>query len=77
LSHPTAKTNASMTCFFFTDNFGEILNFVFGFIYSRGIFVVSDNDIGSFEFGGGVSITSGIESFINSGSDIMYISIKV
>ena len=39
--------------------------------------MVSDNDIGSIEFGGGVSITSGIESFINSGSDIMYISIKV
>ena len=39
--------------------------------------MASDNDIGSFEFGGGVSITSGFESFINSGSDIMYISIKV
>ena len=41
-----------------------------------GRFVILVDDIWIFEFGGGVSITSGVESFTNPGSVIMSSLIK-
>ena len=76
-SQPTYNINTSITCYSFTENIGVILNLVSGFIHFREIFVISDNDIGSFKFGGDNITTSSVESFTNSGSDIMYMSIKI
>ena len=55
----------------FAESIGEKLSLVSGPRCTiERLMIVIDN-IWNFEFGGGVSITSGVESFTNSGSIIM------
>ena len=58
------------------ESIGKKLRLVSGSRCTIGRFVILVDDIWIFEFGGGVSITSGVESFTNPGSVIMSSLIK-